>query len=342
MRRLGNYNIQNRIGEGGMGVVYRALDLRDGSEVALKLLHPQFREDESRRARFLREGEYAQSISHGGVVRILDLGEVHLDTADRTLFLCMELVKGRDLLQVISRETPQQRWVAEVGLAVAEALLAIEQAGIVHRDIKPGNILVTSEGVVKLMDFGLAYRLGEAPSASGPAVEDEATQPASGLTLFGSVVGTPGYAAPEQLRGEQVDARSDLYALGATLYQMLTGALPFSGTNPREILRATETAAARSGLGTAQTTAASSVVVAKLFAAVPGVSVRFAQLVGALMSAPMEQRPSSAVHVSAFLEAMLLDDPELDSRLEAPDGKRLGAGTSAWMRLKDWLDRKES
>ncbi len=208
--RIGGYQIIGKLGEGGLGVVYRAVQLSMGREVALKLLHPRWNFDEEFKRRFLLEARLLGKLNHENLVQVYDVGK------DKgRLYFSMELVQGRTIEDIIDKEGPLGvDFAVDVAYQVARALDYLWQYKIVHRDIKPGNIMVDSKGRVKLMDFGFVK----------PRTETIHTEP-------GMVLGTPDYISPEQAKGkDEIDVRSDIYSLGATLYHMLTGSPPFSGT----------------------------------------------------------------------------------------------------------------
>lgn len=219
LRRLGHYEIQSRLGEGGMGEVYLVKDRRDGHLAALKLLAPTLAGSEQARARFVAEGRLAQQLRHPNLVAVEDLDEVHLKGAERTLFMAMELAGGRELLQMLSVEEIPLTQVATIARDVLLALRALHEAGYVHRDVKSGNVKVGSDGRVKLLDLGLA---------ACPGTREE------------GVVGTLHYAAPEQLCGEPAVAAADVYSVGVVLYQMITGRLPFRGDSPEQVRQSIE------------------------------------------------------------------------------------------------------
>jgi len=198
-----------------MGEVFLARDLRTGELVALKLLAPDLAGDPGARERFVAEGTLGRSVDHPHLVTVHDLAEAHLRGAQRSLFMTMELARGRELLQILSVEEIPLVRIAEITVAVTQALCALHDQGFVHRDVKSGNIKVSQEGVVKLLDLGLA-------------AETEHAEP--------GVMGTLHYAAPEQLQGSAVVERSDVYSLGVVVYQMLTGRLPFRGETPAQVV----------------------------------------------------------------------------------------------------------
>ncbi len=211
-RFAGRYEVLGTIGQGGMGMVYRAMDLELDEEVAIKTLRPELVADETVLERFKTEIRLARRISHRNVVRIHDFGE-----SAGVDFLTMEYVEG-----ITVRELIDERGQLEVSstLALARQLAAslevAHEQGVIHRDIKPQNLLVDGDGILKVMDFGIA-RL---------------TERSSGLTEVGLVVGTPSYMSPEQMLAEDIDVRSDLYAAGVVLYECLTGRLPFDAITP--------------------------------------------------------------------------------------------------------------
>ena len=212
---IGGYRLESVAGRGGMGVVYRAIQLRLNRPVALKVIAPDLAEDPGFRERFAHESEIAASIDHPNVIPVYEAGE-----HDGLLYLSMRFVEGTDLGRLIRAEgrVPARR-AAHVIAQVAEALDAAHARGLVHRDVKPGNILLAAGDHTYLTDFGLTKH----------------AESASGLTKTGTWVGTVDYVAPEQVRGEHVDARSDTYALGCVLFHALSGQVPFP--RPSEIAK---------------------------------------------------------------------------------------------------------
>jgi serine/threonine protein kinase len=230
-RMLKHYRIEEELGKGGMGVVYRALDTRLDRPVALKLLPAQFTEDPERRARFLREARAACAVNHPAIAQVYDA-----DEADGVAFIAMELVEGKTLLQLVRLRELDVLGAVEIAIQVAEGLAKAHSAGIIHRDIKSENIMVTPEGHAKILDFGLAKLDDYTPQDDAdPAATMRRTVAA---TSEGLVIGTIGYMSPEQARGRSLDARSDLFSLGTVIYEMVTGELPFKGDSPLDTLHA--------------------------------------------------------------------------------------------------------
>ncbi len=232
-RTVSHYRILDKIGEGGMGVVFKAEDMRLGRMVALKTVPAHLSGDKERKERFLREARAASSLNHPNICTIYEIEEVPADQLPgyADYFLAMEFLEGqtlKDRLQQGPMEIPELIGVAE---QVADALATAHAKGTVHRDIKPGNIFLTSTGQTKVLDFGLAKLLN-------PRDSDGGSNQTGSLTALGTTVGTPAYLSPEQARGEVVDARSDIFSLGIVLYEMATGRLPFEGATPAAVINA--------------------------------------------------------------------------------------------------------
>jgi predicted Ser/Thr protein kinase len=216
-RQVGQYRVDAEIGRGGMGVVYLAEDTRLGRKVALKALVAELTGDDRRRAWLRREARAAGALSHPGVATVYALEDI-----EGQFFIATEFVPGRTLRHRLVPGGLPVGELVDIALQMARALEAAHARGVVHRDLKPENVLLTESGGVKLVDFGLARILN--PSG------DDRTR--SQLTRSGVVLGTPGYMAPEQLEGGLGDARSDLFALGIVIYELVTGANPFQGRTP--------------------------------------------------------------------------------------------------------------
>lgn len=282
---VGSYQLLDRLGAGGMGVVYRARDLAHGATVALKLLRPELAEHKRSRQRFLREARLGKTIRHPSAVRILDYGE-----QGGRLYLAMEFLEGHSLARwARSPRRPGALEVAQAGRVLASALGALHRLGVVHRDVKVDNVMVVGgadpardplpTACLKLMDFGLA--VGEDVSR---------------VTRAGALVGTLGSMAPEQARGEAVDARADLYSLGVLLFELWTGCLPFSG-HETAVLEAVLHTPAPDPAGLR-----------------PGLPEPLRALLLALLEKQPSDRPSSAAEVEQRLAAML---PGLEAEARA-------------------------
>ena len=229
-QRLGTFEILAALGAGGMGEVYRARDLKLGRDVAIKLLPVAFVADPERRGRFQREAQLLAALNHPHIASVFGLEE-----SGETTFLAMELVEGESLADRVQAGALGLDESLQIARQIGEALAAAHDKGIIHRDLKPANVMLTSDGRVKVLDFGLAKMLeapGGAISASlSPTLSVQAT-------MAGTILGTAAYMSPEQARGRTVDKRTDIWAFGCVLYEMLTGRRAFEGDDVTDTIAA--------------------------------------------------------------------------------------------------------
>src|SRR4249920_2247774 len=226
-KTIAHYQILEKLGEGGMGVVYKARDTHLDRLVALKVLPPEKVADSRRKRRFVQEAKAASAMNHPNIITIYDIAsENGID------FIVMEYVQGKTLDAMVPRKGLRLNETLKLAIQMADALAKAHSAGIVHRDMKPTNVMVTDDGLVKVLDFGLA-KLTEV-SESG----DEPTRTLGHETEEGTIVGTVSYMSPEQAEGKKVDARSDIFSFGSVLYEMATGQQAFHGDSKMSTLAA--------------------------------------------------------------------------------------------------------
>jgi eukaryotic-like serine/threonine-protein kinase len=227
-QQLGSYEITSLLGKGGMGEVFRAGDSRLGRDVAIKVLPEHLASNPEMLARFEREAKAVAALSHPNIVVLFDLGN-----ESGVRYAVMELLQGKTLREQLKRSACPPELVAERGAAIADALAAAHAKGIIHRDLKPENVFITSDGRVKVLDFGLARITDETPPMSVSSLVTAATG-----TAAGTIVGTVGYMSPEQVRGETVKPASDIFSLGCVLYEMATGQSAFVRASAAETMAA--------------------------------------------------------------------------------------------------------
>jgi eukaryotic-like serine/threonine-protein kinase len=235
--KLGHYKVQSAIGAGGMGEIYLASDTRLRRDVVIKVLPENAVRNASAVERFMREAHAASALNHPNILTIYDIGE-----HDRVHFITTEFVEGETLRQKMQNSALKLAESLDIAIQVANALQAAHASGIVHRDIKPENLMIRRDGYVKVLDFGIA-KLSEPPVAMGgfdakKSDQTDAATLAQSLTVRGTILGTAFYMSPEQARGLEVDARSDIFSLGVVLYEMLTGKQPFAGATAADVIAA--------------------------------------------------------------------------------------------------------
>lgn len=225
-RKISHYELHEELGQGGMGRVYKAYDTNLDRTIVLKLLAPELMTEEDSRKRFLREARLASALDHANICTIYEIAEV-----DDQYFIAMQLAPGKTLKKVIAGKPLGLDSLISITLQVGDALAAAHAIGIVHRDIKSSNIIITPRGQAKVLDFGLAKLIEKGRVEAVEAQVDE-------LTKVGAPLGTPSYMSPEQAKGERADHRSDIFSFGVVLYEMATGRLPFKGQNNLDVMHA--------------------------------------------------------------------------------------------------------
>ncbi|MDX6709468.1 MAG: eukaryotic-like serine/threonine-protein kinase [Blastocatellia bacterium] len=228
--RLGRYEILSQIGAGGMGEIYLARDTTElDRAVAIKVLSPELAADAERLRRFIQEAKTASSLNHHNIVTIYEIGET-----DSTRFIAIEYIEGETLRQRMARSFPSLRESLNISIQIASALAAAHRAGVVHRDVKPENVMIREDGMVKVLDFGLAKPMDQVERQ--PSADSEAATRAFRNTAPGMIVGTVQYMSPEQARGLPVDERTDIWSLAVILYEMMAGRVPFAGETTSDVI----------------------------------------------------------------------------------------------------------
>jgi serine/threonine protein kinase len=303
---ISHYKVRSKLGEGGMGEVWRAEDTKLGRDVALKMLPESFAADPERLGRFEQEARVLASLSHPNIAGIHQLEEV-----EGKRFLVMEVAEGETLSERIARGPLPVEEAVGIAKQIAEALEAAHEKGIVHRDLKPGNVMVTAEGGVKVLDFGLAKAMGVHP-LSGSSGQEFTQSPtlAPGMTQAGMLLGTAGYMSPEQARGRAVDRRADIWAFGCVLFEMLGGRRAFDGETVTDVLGAIVHKEPEIG---------------KLPAEVPG---RIRELIGKCLQKDASRRLQSIGDARVALQEWL-EHPEESAALAPPRAP-------AWRRVLPW------
>ena len=231
-RTISHFRILEKLGAGGMGVVYKALDTRLDRPVALKFLPDGMAQDSQALERFRREALAASALNHPGICTIYDIGE-----QDNVPFIAMEFIDGETLRQHINGKPLPIEEILDLGIQIADALDVAHSKGIIHRDIKPSNVFVTKRGQAKVLDFGLAKLVPKGVlQSAGDDTSSKSTE--ENVSIVGIISGTPAYMSPEHVRGDDLDPRADIFALGLLLYEMATGRAAFGGRTGGAIIEA--------------------------------------------------------------------------------------------------------
>jgi len=300
--RLGPYEIVDKLGEGGMGEVYLARDARLGREVAVKVLPAEFAGDPDRLDRFEREARAAAALNHPHIAAVFDIG-----AEDGTHYIVQERLEGSTLRERLDRGRLPLGTALELSTEIAEALAAAHAAGIVHRDLKPENVFVSEDGHAKVLDFGLAKLTEPARPRDGSATQS----PTVLGTSAGQIMGTAGYMAPEQVTGEDVDARADVFAFGCLLYELAGGERAFEGKNLPEVLHRLSNEEPRS-----------------LEKAAPGLPPELSRIVRKCLAKEPARRYQGAADLAVDLRALVaeVEAGRAPATATAATSKRAGAG----------------
>jgi Tol biopolymer transport system component/tRNA A-37 threonylcarbamoyl transferase component Bud32 len=304
-KRIAHFEITGKLGEGGMGVVYEAVDRSLDRRVALKILPPDKVANASRKQRFIQEAKAASALNHPNIITIYEIG-----AEDGVDYIAMELVTGRTLEEVLAKRRLKVAEVLKQAVQIADALAAAHAVGIVHRDLKPANVMIADSGLVKVLDFGLA-KLTDDSEVS----EDDVTRTERALTEDGTVVGSAPYMSPEQAEGRKVDARSDIFSFGLVLYEMLSGKRAFRGETRMATLAAILNQEP-----------------APLGELVPGMPRELERIVARCIRKDLARRSQSMAEIKVALEE-LKEETESGISKSAPVEKRKAAGWKRWAAL---------
>ncbi|MGA9210572.1 MAG: protein kinase [Terriglobales bacterium] len=310
---LWSYRIESKIGAGGMGVVYKAVDSRLDRTAAIKVLPASALASADRQKRFVQEAKTASSLNHPNIVTIYDINTQEVD-GQPVQYIAMEFVPGETLDKLIGRKGLRVREALKYAIQIADALAAAHAAGVVHRDLKPGNIMITPQGLVKILDFGLAKLTGPLDT---DAYAETVHAEASPHTEEGTVLGTVAYMSPEQADGRKIDARSDIFSFGSVLYEMVSGRQPFPGSSKLSMLSAVMH---REPQPVSQ--------------AVPDINPELERLIGRCLRKEPERRWQTMADVKVALEELR---DELEVSGIAPVPPRRAAAKAAPRRIARWM-----